>query len=376
MALQQFPEFTKYVRAKQFKKAYDFYFTKVEDQYLFHALDPLTDPEQDEFWDAWNSSVGKYFRLDKKYESKIERWEFAFVTARYLTIPPTIPSNGGALPVYAKNYIEEAWGENKSSTLDQNFGYSMQACNYVLTTLKVVAPNWDKYTRATTTKSFEHWDRIAYEIEQEIKNMNFAGKSPKQITAMQRDAQMRLAQAQMKAGKFKNKDDEALYFDLRPSANQQMAELRARQGGYLATLDILRIEADMAKVKKRGNCDENSALTFMYLYEMGVRPIERFLADADHDFVIIGRNDVDTNDYANWGNTCVVADPWAQGLGRGDNDWGTYGGSGKVIQDKLISLFGTSQFSLRKDIRVDVDPPAASDPEQRRKWLKRWRKKG
>jgi hypothetical protein len=214
-------------------------------------------------------------------------------------------------------------------------------------------------------------------IQEEIATMSFAGKSPKQITAMQKDAQARLRKAQANAGKYKNKDDVALYDELRPSASQQMAEVRARQGGYIDMLDVLRIEADMAKVKKRGNCDENSALTFMYLYEMGVRPIERFLCDADHNFVVIGRNDVDPNDYANWGNTCVVADPWAQGLNRGNNDMGTYGGSGKIIQDELIALFMTSKFKLMVDIRVDVTPPGVSEPQQRRrKWLKRWRKKG
>jgi hypothetical protein len=379
MAIQQFPEFTKHVRAKQYKKAFDYFYAKVEDQYLFHALDPLSDKEQDDFWDARDPSAGKYLRVEKKYESKLERWEFAFVTARYLTIPQTIPANGGALPEYAKKYVEEAWGETKSSSLDQNLGYSMQACNYVLTNLKFVAPNWDKYTPATEKKSFEHWDYQADDIRKELREMSDIGKTAKQIKAQQKlkkDLEARLRKLEAKAGKYKNQDDVALYDELRPTASQKMAEVRARQGGYLAQLDLLRIESDMAKIKKRGNCDENSAIAFMFLYDMGVRPIERFLADADHDFVVIGRNDVDPNDYAQWGNTCVVADPWAQGLARGNNDWGTYGGSGKIIQDKLIALFGTSQFSLMADIRMDVDPPAASDPEQRRrKWLKRWRKK-
>jgi hypothetical protein len=62
-----------------------------------------------------------------------------------------------------------------------------------------------------------------------------------------------------------------------------------------------------------GNCGEQAALAFMYLYEqLHSRPLD-FMArtNRDHAFVVIGRtNKSKDDDYTTWGNEAVVCDPW------------------------------------------------------------------
>jgi hypothetical protein len=376
MAIQQFPDFTNAVKAKKFGKAYELLF-KIEDEFLFHALHSLdgpTDQRLDEFWKAWSGE--RYFRLEKKYADKLEKWEFAFVTVQHHTLPTTTPAYGAAMPGFGKKYLAEAeFAELHShSTLERNLGYSMQACNYVLTNLEVVAANWDKYLQSYVKPerktNFEYWDDEKDNALKALRNLDFTGKSPKQVDKMLRDAEARLANAEKKAGKYKNKDDQLLYDETRERIKQALAEASARQGGGdIPRLEELRIQATEAKRTRRGNCGENAALTFMFLYEMGVRPIEKVNSSEDHGFVVIGRRNADINDFETWGPDAVVADPWAQGLASGNISRGTYGGGGKNIKDILEKLLGPSvlEVYLREDLTVQQKkaPP---------KWWQ-WRKK-
>lgn len=375
MPIQQFPEFTKAAKAKKFAKAYELLF-KIEDEFLFDALHSLagpTDEQLDEFWNAWSGE--KYYRLDKKYTDKLEKWEFAFVTVQHHTLPPTTPAYGAAMPGFGKKYLAEAeFAELHShSTLERNLGYSMQACNYVLTNLDVVAANWDKYLQLNLKPekktNFEYWDDEKDQALYALRNLDFKGKSPKQVKMMLKQAEARLRNAEAKVGKYKNADDQMLYDETRERIKQALAEASARQGGGdIPKLDELRIQATEAKRTRRGNCGENAALAFMFLYDMGVRPIEKVDSSADHGFVVIGRRRADINEFETWGPDAVVVDSWAQGLNSGDIRYGTYGGA-KTIKERLETLLGPSVLDVfhREDLTVQQkkNPP---------KWWQ-WRKK-
>lgn len=376
MAIKEFPDFTKAVNAKKFAKAYELFF-KIEDEFLFHALHSLdgpTDQQLDDFWSAWGGE--RYLRLEKKYADKLEKWEFAFVTVQHHTVPSTTPAYGAAMPGFGKKYLAEAeFSELHShSTLERNLGYSMQACDYVLTNLDVVAANWDKYlqwnVKPEKKTNFEYWDDEKDKALEALRKLDFTGKSPKQVKMMLKQAQAGLRNAEAKAGKYKNADDQLLYDETRARIDQALQEASARQGGGdIPKLDELRIKASEAKRTRRGNCGENAALTFMFLYDMGVRPIERVHSSADHAFVVIGRRNADINDFETWGPDAVVSDSWAQGLNSGNIKYGTYGGA-KDIKNKLETLLGPSvlEVYLREDLTVQQkkDPPP--------KWWQ-WRKK-
>jgi len=164
-------------------------------------------------------------------------------------------------------------------SLSQNLGYSMQAVNYVLRTSKLKAPNWDKY------RGEPSWE---------------ADKDKNPMDAL----------------------DVCLYQDVRPKVAEEITKKPD-----LTALDRIRLSADKAKSKGCGNCGENSSLAFIFLYDMGVRPLDRMAIDADHAFVVIGRTGADDGDWKNWGDAAVVCDPWAQGFWKGDKSVGTYAAS-------------------------------------------------
>jgi peptidoglycan hydrolase-like protein with peptidoglycan-binding domain len=184
--------------------------------------------------------------------------------------------------------------------LAKNLGYSMQAVNYVLRTVKLKAPNWDKY------RGDPSWE---------------AGTGPKDAL------------------------DICLYDKDRPTADDQFCKLK---GG--TTLDYYRIKANLAKKDGCGNCGENSILAFMFLYDMGVRPIDRMSIDADHAFVVIGRTNKDDHDWKNWGSAAVVCDPWGQGFRYNDKSIGTYPGS--QFGEKMTDLV-PEWTSVQSDFRVE-----------------------
>jgi hypothetical protein len=200
--------------------------------------------------------------------------------------------------------------------------------------------------------------------------LDFTGKSPKQVNMMLKQAQARLKYAEAKAGKYKNADDQLLYDETRARIDQALQEASARQGGgNIPKLGELRIQANEAKRTRRGNCGENAALAFIFLYDMGVRPIEKVDSSADHGFVVIGRRNADINDFETWGPDAVVVDSWAQGLNSGNIQYGTYGGA-RSIKNRLETLLGQSVLELfhREDLTVQQkkNPPP--------KWWQ-WRKK-
>ena len=86
-------------------------------------------------------------------------------------------------------------------------------------------------------------------------------------------------------------------------------------------LPYMRVIATAAEGTGCGNCGEQSATAFIYLFDHGIRPLDWMaLQDpGDHAFVVIGRiagsNETDPN---TWGASAVVCDPWRGQVYRPD----------------------------------------------------------
>ena len=77
-----------------------------------------------------------------------------------------------------------------------------------------------------------------------------------------------------------------------------------------------------------GNCMEQAALAFVYLYEAGVAPLDYMCFTArkkdkkgrplyDHAWLVIGLDaDAELNDLRTWGDDAVWCDPWQMKDGR------------------------------------------------------------
>jgi len=77
-------------------------------------------------------------------------------------------------------------------------------------------------------------------------------------------------------------------------------------------LDRFRQIANITVSTKAGNCNEQSIVAFMDLYNLGIRPLAWVHMDnGRHAFVVIGRKPKSGSNPTNWGDECVVCDPWA-----------------------------------------------------------------
>ena len=62
---------------------------------------------------------------------------------------------------------------------------------------------------------------------------------------------------------------------------------------------------------KAGNCNEQSITAFIFLYDLGIRPLAwMHLTNGKHAFVVIGRKPGSGDDPSGWGDEAVVCDPW------------------------------------------------------------------
>jgi len=183
--------------------------------------------------------------------------------------------------------------------LAKSLTYSKEACHYVLKVAKLEAANWDQYSGAGSWEDCigRFGDRLVCE--------------PRKDTV-----------------------DVCLYDVVRPKAK------RLAKGK--AGIDFMRILANTAKVNQCGNCGEFSALAFMYLYDLGVGPLDWMsLVGGDHAFVVIGRVDGDANQVGRWGANASVCDPWGRGFRGDDVKTGTYAGSAfKKQMGGLVSFTG------------------------------------
>lgn len=78
-------------------------------------------------------------------------------------------------------------------------------------------------------------------------------------------------------------------------------------------LQDMRIRACSAICHRAGNCGEQAAIAFMFLYDRGVRPIDYMSrVNANHAFVVIGRKlPSKASAPSTWGKDAVICDPWA-----------------------------------------------------------------
>jgi hypothetical protein len=77
-------------------------------------------------------------------------------------------------------------------------------------------------------------------------------------------------------------------------------------------LERFRQVANITVRTKAGNCNEQSIVAFMDLYDLGIRPLAWVhLDNGRHAFVVIGRSPKSGSNPSKWGENCVVCDPWA-----------------------------------------------------------------
>jgi hypothetical protein len=139
-----------------------------------------------------------------------------------------------------------------------------------------------------------------------------------------------------------------VYGNLRQQAEWQAID--AQPGGAQDVGD-LRILSDLANSHGCGNCGEMTARAFIFLFDLGVRPLDFMvlIKPADHAFVVIGRNGKDNDNMGrNWGDAAVVCDPWAYGRNKplAPNTYGppdTYGltfttYSAKLLENKMRTM--------------------------------------
>ena len=94
--------------------------------------------------------------------------------------------------------------------------------------------------------------------------------------------------------------------------------LEAQGVHKLQDIEILR---DLAEQHGCGNCVELTAMTFMYLYNLNIGPLDFMALDNsphDHAFVVIGRSKGPSDEASPCNvigtKSAVVCDPWAYGL--------------------------------------------------------------
>jgi hypothetical protein len=268
------------VKAKDWKTAYNnFRILNMEE--MCRSLYGLSAATREEFWGQRMANLN--------FPVELPRWEYAFTVATYHVLPANLwDPNATDQQKEAEDFLKSIGKKKKATRLDQNLGYSMQAVNYVLTTLHVKGANWDKY------RGEPSWEK---------------GTAPKDAL------------------------DICVYDTTRPDSQKEIAAK-----GATTILDQFRIMANNAKKNACGNCGENSVLAFMFLYDMGVRPIDRMGVDKDHAFVVIGRKTGDANDFKSWGPDAAVCDPWAQGFRYNDISSGTYAGT--QFETRMTGLVG------------------------------------
>lgn len=278
---------------------------------MLRALHALGSALREEFW-------GQRL-VNLTYTSDLPRWEYAFTVVKFHVKPADAPGDLAATGQVAdaENFLKEVI-KKPASKLDLNMGYSMQAVNYVLTTLNVQGSNWDYYQKGAGTYE-DYLKKYAQEKDPEKKKALLA-----------------------EALKHKDKLDVCLYDTVRPGYEADFASQKPK-----TTLDAYRLVVAQAKRNGCGNCGENSILAFIYLYDLGVRPLDRMGVDKDHAFVVIGRADGDVNDFKSWGPAAAVCDPWAQGLNRGNTSFGTY--AGREFESTMTLLVG--KFKIQEPYR-------------------------
>lgn len=107
-------------------------------------------------------------------------------------------------------------------------------------------------------------------------------------------------------------------------------------------LERFRQIANITVKTKAGNCNEQSIVAFMDLYDLGIRPLAWVHTDnGKHAFVVIGRQPKTGSNPKDWGENCVVCDPWANEAYYLPADAGA-----GILQTKWGCPTATAQFGV------------------------------
>src|SRR4051794_38765268 len=134
------------VRARDWKTAYG-QFRVLNMSEMLVSLSGLAQADREGFWAQRLTSV--------KFETDLPRLEYAYTVVTYHVLPATAPGDLAATGQVAdaqkflKDVIKKA-----ATTLEKNLSFSMQAVNYVLTTLHVQGANWDYYQKGAGTYEY------------------------------------------------------------------------------------------------------------------------------------------------------------------------------------------------------------------------------
>lgn len=196
-----------------------------------------------------------------------------------------------------------------TSDININLRHSIDACNYVLKTIKLGGANWDQYRN-----------------------------EPSYEGCLQRGG------SKISCSQLKDEVDVCLYDNLRPATRASAREAKT-------VLERIKVIAKEVRDRHCGNCGEYSALAFVYLYDKGVRPIDWLsLVGGDHAFVGIGIDlKAEINDPSSWGKTAVICDPWGQGFRNGDKKTGTYPASEFKANMRNLVAFRSVKSMHRQD---------------------------
>jgi hypothetical protein len=69
--------------------------------------------------------------------------------------------------------------------------------------------------------------------------------------------------------------------------------------------------ARLGRIRGCGNCGEQSAIAYMFLWDNSMVPVDWIkVNDVDHNFTLLGCRPGAGSDKSRWGPRCVVVDPW------------------------------------------------------------------
>lgn len=207
----------------------------------------------------------------------IPRIEYAIFVVRNRELPTSAPASVDVSQVGAATTFIGAYRNRNQNTVHKYLTYSRKAVSFALDKSKIKGANWDEWDGSNPR---------AYETTRDPKDMDST--------------------------------DVCLYDTVRPS-------VEANPAASKSVLDWLRVMARESANHGCANCGEFAAVAFVYLYDLGVRPLDYMsLVGQDHAFVVLGRKKGDPTTAAKWGPSAVVCDAWGAGLRKGDAATGSY----------------------------------------------------
>jgi len=228
--------------------------------------------------------------------------------------------------------------------LGRNLVFSYMACDFLLERCKAQGANWDVYrgesgTYEETLARAQATGEEAMKLRNKPSNTGADWKRYHQLVE-EMNKLFELAKTR------KNELDIKVYDKVHEARRDTWGNMKGTFG-----IPHLRAWADLVIKNEAGNCNDMAATAFMFLHDMGVRPIDMLaLIKGNHAFVVIGRatSGQDATDYRAWGKCAVVCDPWARGFQEGSGEAGSY--SVKQFKETMGGLADITE--IRSQFRV------------------------